>query len=159
MKNLLLVIGLVLAAIGIFKPNLSLVSSDSNTRYVFVAPKDESLLQACYEVTNTLKNGPSSRKSDSLKLAQLYYDLAELVSLDETDEVIKNTAEIRQVNSIVGPMLRLNLKDKYTNLSSLMNKVMVTGLGDDEVVLDENLRNKAVETFKALGWACYEASK
>jgi hypothetical protein len=161
---LLLLIGCLLLFVGLVKPDLSNISifnptTASDNNYVFNKPNNKDLLEEAYKVTEILKNGPSSRKNDSLRLAQLYHDIAILISLDEEDEVIKDTAAIRQANSLAGVMLRLNLKDKYKNLSTAMDNLTKVGLGDDDLVLDKELRQKGVDSFNALSWACYEASK
>jgi hypothetical protein len=163
-KVLILIAG-VLIAIGLFKPDLTQISifnpssSVSENSYVFNKPDNKELLEQCYKVTEILKKGPSSRKGDSLRLAQLYHDLALLISLDAEDEVIKDTAAIRQANSLAGVMLRLNLKDKYENLSATMDNFIKVSVSDDDLVLDKELRKKGVDSFNALSWACYEASK
>lgn len=164
-NKVLLLVGGLLLLFGLLKPdlnNISIfrpVSPSSFTYYTFNKPSNKELLEASYKVTEILKNGPSSRKNDSLRLAQLYHDLALLISLDEKDEVIKNTAEIRQANSLSGVMFRLNLKDKYKDLAQTTTNLIKTGIGDDDTVLDKELRQKSVDSFNALSWACYEASK
>ena len=73
-----------------------------------------------------------------------------------TDQV---NSTIREVNSVAGKMLRLDIKDKYPNLAELAKDLVVTNIGDDDVILDEELRLKAVEAFRALSWAFWEGSK
>jgi hypothetical protein len=164
-NKVLLLIGGLLLVFGLLKPDLNNISifkpstSSSYSNYTFNKPNDTDLLNECYKVTEILKKGPSSRKNDSLRLAQLYHDLALLISLDGEDEAIKDTATIRQANSLAGVMLRLNLKDKYENLSTEMDNLIKVGVGDDDLVLDKELRQKSVDSFNALSWACYEASK
>jgi len=164
-KVWLLLLGGLLLVFGLLKPDLNNISifrpstPSSYSNYTFNKPTNKDLLKECYKVTEILKKGPSSRKSDSLRLAQLYHDLALLISLDEEDEAIKDTATIRQANSLAGVMLRLNLKDKYENLSTTMDNFIKVGIGDDDLVLDKELRQKGVDSFNALSWACYEASK
>ena len=53
----------------------------------------------------------------------------------------------------------MNIKGKYPGLATKANDVVVLGIGDDSVELDSTLRKTAVETFRALGWACYEGAK
>jgi len=162
-KSLLLVLGLVLVGVGFFgsrmerpvinKPNVV------DTIVVITPPADKALLEACSGVVEALKQGDASRVADGRRLSSLYMDLATLVELDRDQEVIKNTEEIRQANSLSGVMLKMNIKDKYSGLAEAANNVMVTGIGDDAVPLDETLRAKAAETFRALAWACNEGAK
>ena len=78
---------------------------------------------------------------------------------DEDDKVISDTASIKEANSLAGKMLRLNIKDKYSGLAEAAKDVVVSGIGEDDVSLDDDLRQKAVESFRALSWAFYEGSK
>ena len=96
---------------------------------------------------------------NAVRLRDLYLDLAQLITLDGDDLVIKNTEEIRQANSLAGVMLRLDIKGKYTDLASTCNDLIVTAIGDDNINLSPELRTKAVEAFKALAWGCNEGSK
>ena len=101
----------------------------------------------------------STRKSDSLKLSALYSDIATLVEIDGTDKIISDTASIREVNSLTGKMLRLNIKDKYEGLAESAKDLLVSSIGEDDVVLDDETRTKAVDAFRALSWAFYQGSK
>lgn len=156
-KNIVLLIALVLLAIGIFKPaflvNDSRVPIDTIS---VVQPKDDAMIEACKELSDILSKGSSV---EAIRLASLYSDIANLISLDEKNEVIKNTEEIRQANILSGILLQLNIKGKYAGLADAANKIVVLGIGDDELILDKELRSKAVETFKILAWACKEGSK
>jgi len=159
-KNLLLLIGAVLIVLGLFKPNLSNIVNitPSNTTVIVEKPSNTELLDECQDVVNALKQN-SDRKQDGVRLASLYNDLATLVSLDGEDLVLKNTEEIRQANKLVGAMLKLDIKDKYSELATATNSVIVASLGDDSVMLDDKLRQQAVDGFKALAWACLEGTK
>lgn len=159
-----LLIAICLIFYGLARPNLAdfLYKSKPNTTNIdrdISAPKDPKIKEVCEEVINVLKSGPSSRKNDGIKLSSLYTDLANLVSLDGDDQVIKSTLEIREANKLSGIMLQLDLNGKYSGLSSAANNVIVSSLGSDDVVLDQQLRTKAVEAFRALAWACYQGSK
>ena len=159
-KNLLLLIGAVLIVLGLFKPNLSNIVNvtPSDTTVVVEKPSNIELLDECQDVVNALKKN-SDRKYDGLKLASLYNDLATLISLDNEDMVVKNTEEVRQANKLAGVMLKLDIKGKYPELAKATNNVIVASLGDDSVMLDDKLRQQAIDGFKALAWACYEGSK
>lgn len=161
-KNLLLVLAGFLIVIGLFKPDLSKVinvAPKDNTIVVTVEkPANTEILDECQDVIDALKED-SDRKTDGVRLASLYNDLATLVSLDGEDLVLKNTEEIRQANKLAGAMLRLDIKGKYPKLTKATEKVIVSSIGDDSIMLDEKLRQGAVDGFKALSWACLEGSK
>lgn len=161
--KLLLLIGAALIAVGVLKPDLSKIIPNSNPVVVvdnveLKAPEDANLKSKAKEVTTALLQG-SNRKYDAGRLRDLYIDLSTLIQLDGEEEVVKNTEEVRQANSLTGIMLRLNLKGKYENLASSCNDVLVEAIGDDNVNLTPELRTKTVEAFMALAWACNEAAK
>lgn len=160
-KSVLIVLALLLLGIGILKPNLSLpINNPNNNDIVIVTPPmDENLKKACQGVIDSLQKGDSSRAVDAKRLSSLYMDLSTLVELDGSDTVIKTTDELRQANSLSGLMLKMNIKSKYPELASAANAVIVAGIGDDMVTLDDATRSRAVETFRALAWACNEGSK
>jgi hypothetical protein len=166
-NKLVLFVGVVLVLFGIFKPdlsNLSLPVGGSTvcvtSNHVADAPANEALLNKARAITEVLlASDDSTRKSDCIKLSSLYCDIATLIELDKTDLVITDTSTIREVNSVAGKMLRLDIKDKYPNLAELAKDLVVTNIGDDDVILDEELRLKAVEAFRALSWAFWEGSK
>jgi hypothetical protein len=56
-------------------------------------------------------------------------------------------------------MLKLNIKDKYPNLAEAAQDLVTTGIGDDDILLTEELREKSAESFRALSWAFYQGSK
>jgi hypothetical protein len=164
MKNntLLLVLGLALVGYGVLKPDLGSLITPSvpviNNVVDVEKPLDPDLLSGCDDVIKSFRQ-TRDRKADALKLSSLYFDLANLISLDSDNEVIKNTLEVRESNKLAGILFNLDIKGKYPDLAQACNNLVVIGIGDDDVVLDENMRKKAVETFKALSWACYEGSK
>jgi hypothetical protein len=160
-KYILLVCGLLLVLFGLVKPDLSkLIPSNNPTNSVIIeAPLDSNIRKEADELIVLLKSFGSSAKDDSLKLRDLYLDLSTLISLDGENQVVKNTEEIRQANSLAGVMLRLDIKDKYANLAKEAKDVVVAAIGDDQVLLSAELRAKAVDGFKALAWAFNEGSK
>lgn len=162
LKHILLVCGALLVLVGLIKPDLSkLIPSNNNptNSVVIETPMDSNIRAQADELVALLKSFGSDVKGDALRLRDLYLDLATLISLDGTDQVVKNTEEIRQANSLAGMMLRLDIKDKYSNLAKEAKDVIVSAIGDDQVLLSAELRAKAVEGFKALAWACNEGSK
>lgn len=160
-KYYLWFVALGLVAFGLLQPHLSVTNnSPANTPIVVVTkPSDAALVDACADVINILKNSGSSRTTDGTRLSELYCDIARLIELDGENTVIKTTEEIKQANSLSGLMLRMDLKGKYPNLAEAAKKVIVAGVGDDATILDANLRQKAVESFMALAWACNEGAK
>jgi len=56
-------------------------------------------------------------------------------------------------------MLKLYLKDKYPDLKEATTNLVKSAIGDDLILLDAVTREKTVEAFNALAWACNEGSK
>lgn len=159
-----LVIGAVLIGVGLLRPDLSdLVPKPSPavvTPSVEISePSEPSLREAAQKVVDILQQGDSSRKADGLALASLYSDLAKLISLDAENEVVRTTAEIREVNSVSGSLMNLKLQGKYPGLANAAKDLVVSAIGDDIAVLNESNRSAAVAAFEALAWACYEGAK
>lgn len=163
-KKLLLTIAAILLAVGILKPDFSTIFNPNNIVVVdnneldLSAPLSESLKNKAKDVIKALSVN-KDRKTDGKKLASLYNDMATLIELDGENEVIRNTEEIRQANRLVGPMLKLDIKGKYDDLPESAQALVLEAIGDDNVLLNKELRAKAVEGLKALAWACYEGSK
>jgi len=163
----LLALAIGLIYIGIAKPDLSFINIPSNSNsvcaeanYVTDAPSDDNLLALARSVTDIVKDSDdSTRRSDCSRLSSLYADMALLIELDDQDKVISDTANIREANSIAGKMLRLNIKDKYPGLAEAAKVLVSSEIGTDDVVLNEDMRVKAVSAFRALSWAFYEGSK
>jgi hypothetical protein len=153
LNNILLILGVGLLLVGLFGSSFSGLSINTNNLTTFEKPTNAQLIELAQPVTLALDNGGN----DAVILANLYNDLATLISLDQ--DVIKNTEEIKTANSLTGYMLKLNMKDKYPNLAESSNKMVISYLGDDNAVLSPELRQKAVEVFKALAWACNEGAK
>jgi hypothetical protein len=165
-NKVVLAVGAALIAVGIFKPDLSnLFPGGENTPVVvtpdldFTEPTDPSLLAKADEVTAVLKAGGDNRKADGMALARLYKDIATLISLDQENAVVKTTSEIREVNSVAGTLMNLQLKGRYENLASTAKELVVSVLGDDVATLNEENREKAVAAFEALAWGCYMGAK
>lgn len=149
----LLLVGFVLLGVGVFKPNLSNIINKPQpiiNNIELLAPTDPLIKEKADAVVGLVK---SMDTNDSTRLRDLYLDMATLIKLDGEDMVIKNTEEIRQANSISGLMLKLDIKNKYKNLADANKDVIVAAIGDDNILLNEELRAKAVEGFNALAWA------
>lgn len=164
-NKLLLTIGIVLLALGLLKPNLQNLQFPINRspsvvaveNYQNEAPLDPELLESAKAIIDIIKNSDSpSKKLECLKLSSLYYDLATLISLEGDDEVVSNTTAIREANILSGKMLKLNIKDKYSNLPEKCEELLAEEIGTDDIALDSNLRKKAAEAFRALSWAFYK---
>ena len=164
-NNILLVIGGILLLFGFFGNNLPSINfmrptTVSVENYVIDAPSDDILLKDATKIYTLLKDSDdSTRPRDCLKLSALYCDMATLIALDGDDNVISDTASIRQANSLAGKMLRLNIQDKYPGLADSAKNLLTNAIGDEDVVLDKELRTKSVNAFMALSWAFYEGSK
>lgn len=162
LKTALLLAGLGLIAIGIFKPDFSAfnnpVSPNSIVELDLQEPQSEKIKECAQDVIKALAVD-SDRKTDGMRLAQLYNDLATLISLDGDDQVVKNTDEVRQANMLTGVMLKLDLKGKYPELAEATNNLVKQSIGDDSILLSKDLRIQASQAFKALSWACYKGSK
>jgi hypothetical protein len=161
-NKILLIIGAILLVLGLVRPNINLPINNKpvdNPIVIITPPSDNDVKELCKPIIESLKNGSSSREKDAQRLSDLYLDLSTLVELDGDNEVIKTTEEIRQANSLTGVMLRLNIKGAYPGLGEASQALLSSQLGDDMVTLDSTLRNKAVDTFRALAWACNEGSK
>jgi|TARA_B100001094_G_C18191388_1_gene807482 hypothetical protein len=167
-KKLWLILGGILIVIGILKPDLSNFNirlpvnqpSCNLENYVIDAPSDTELLEKARAVSKILKQSDdSTRKSDSLKLSALYSDIATLIEIDGDDKIISDTASIREVNSLSGKMLRLDVKNKYQGLADKAKDLLISAIGEEDVVLDDETRNKAVDAFRALSWAFYQGSQ
>lgn len=157
-KTLLIVAGLLIA-VGLIKPDLSSLvpSNKPKDSVVFIeAPSDENVKKECDDVAKILKSGSPN---DAVRLRDLFLDISKLIELDGEDLVIKTTEEIRQANSLAGPMLKLDIKGKYTNLANESKEVIVAVIGDDSVPLTVELRKQSVNAFKYLAWACNEGAK
>jgi hypothetical protein len=162
-NKVILVLAALLIVLGLVQPNLSNWGVPSKPVSVDVlelsAPVDENVKKEADDVVSLLKESGSSVKVDAKRLRDLYLDLAKLVELDGEEEVIKSTEEIRQANSLAGLMLRLDIKGKYPNLAKEAKEVVVSAIGDDQILLSKELRVKAVEGLNALAWACNEGGK
>ena len=159
--KLLLGVGLLLVIFSVVKPDLSSLSLGSNSCVIDVVVEqvDKETQQQLQPIIDSFKNGPTDRKYDGKRLASLYMDIASLIKLDGEDQIVKNTEEVRQANSMSGRLLKMNIRDKYPNLSTELTKYLVSIIGDDHVQLDDSLREKTSQAFKALAWACNEGSK
>lgn len=164
-NKLILVVGAVLIAVGVFKPDLSnyIPKVDGGTKVEVPAvevsePTNPDLMASALEVAAAVKAGENP-KVDGLALAGLYSDIAKLVSLSGADEVVRTTSEIREVNGVAGSLMNLKLQGKYPGLALAARELVVKAVGDDVMVLNEENRKAAVDAFEALAWACVEGAK
>jgi hypothetical protein len=160
-KNIVLILAGLLILLSLSSKfnlvNLSPNSSPKVDVMELAEPTDPNVKKEADDVVSVLKE--SGAKGDAKRLRDLYLDLAKLVELDGENEVVRNTEEIRQANSLAGVMLRLDIKGKYPDLAKEAKEVVVASIGDDQILLSKELRAKAVEGFNALAWACNTGSK
>jgi len=162
-KNILLALAVILIGVGVFKPDITNLLSKPNNVVVdniivITPPSDAKAKEICTKVTESF-SGSSTRVKDAKRLSSLYMDIATLIDLDGENQVVKNTNEIRQINSISGVLLQLDIKGKYPNLAENAKSLVVYFVGDDDILLTPETRSKASEGFRALSWACNEATK
>lgn len=161
-KNIILIVAAILIGYGLLKPKIDNIIPNPVQPVVveiIETPTDPNIKAAADKVVASLIAGSSDRIVDGKRLCGLYYDMATLIEIDGEDAVIKTTEDIRQANSLGGPMLRMNIKDKYPDLAKNANSVIITAIGEENVVINKELRAKAVAGFRALSWACNEGSK
>lgn len=147
--NPLLLVGIGLISFALFGSRLAPVIEISETK--FPPPANQQLVDLCKPVSAALKGSGN----DAVRLGNLLNDIATLIEID--NDIIKNTEEIREANRIAGKMSELNMKDKYPDLAEAANKAVVEYIGDDNFALSPELRQKSVEVFRALAWACQES--
>jgi len=162
LTKFLLVVGALLVGWGLIGNRVLLLINPNNPVSIdameLSEPTDPDVKKEADEVIALVKSYGGS-KSDFKRLRDLMLDLGRLVELDGEDQVVKNTDEIRQANSLAGPMLRLDMKNKYKDLKKESQDVIIASIGDDNIPLSKELRPKAVDGFKALAWAYNEGSK
>lgn len=162
-NKFLLFLAVALVVVGITKPNFNFPinrpSDVVDSIVVITPPSDPDLRKLCQPVIEAFNVNVENKKQDAKRLSDLYMDLATLIELDGENEVVKTTEEIRQANSLSGVMLRLNLKGSYPNLGAACQSVISSQIGDDMVPLDNDLRSKSANAFRALAWACNESRK
>lgn len=149
-KNLVLVVGLGLIVVGLVKPNLGPIAPVGPGTSIN-APTDAALRKEADDVINAA-SGKVSRK-EAADLRDLYAGLAALIKLDGEDKIVGSTDNVRQANSIGGRLLHLDLKGKCPELVTESNDLVVKTIGNDNVSLTGELRNKASDAFMALAWA------
>lgn len=163
-NKVVLIIGAILIVVGVLRPDLSNFLPNNNPPVVVASidveePTDPNLLAQADKITAILRDGGEDRKTDAMALAHLYKDIATLISLDQENIVVKTTSEVREVNSVAGTLMNLQLKGKYEGLATTAKALVVSVLGDDVATLNEENRENAVAAFEALAWGCYMGAK
>jgi hypothetical protein len=152
-NKLLWIVAALLLAVGVFQPSLPRFNNSSSQAVSVSVPSDE-LQSKCEKIIQIVKSSNNSDKTEDMrKLSGLYLDLARLISINDEDTIIKNTEEVREANKLSGKMLELDIKDKYEDLGEELNGVVKSYLGDDNVALSPELRQRSVDVFKAFAWA------
>lgn len=159
-NKVLLIIAVALIGLGIMKPdwNWPVVSIDTpvviERELKPLKPNDKEVLELCNQVIEVLKNGDGNVKLDAPRLRDFYLDLATIYQLDEKEGIIKTTEDIRNANSMAGHMLRMDLNKKYEGYNAACSAVVASQIGTKNIVLDKEIRTKAVQAFLYLAWAC-----
>ena len=166
-SSIVLYLGIGLIAFGLFQPNISnlLVSPNNNTttcldHYVLTPPTDPAILAKCQKVVDIVqKSNVDNKKFDMLRLSSLTADIATLIRLNGDNVIVDNTKTLRQINSVCGQMLNLDIKGKYVDLAKACEDVVIAAIGDKEINLSDDDREKAAQAFDGLSWAYYQGSK
>lgn len=157
-NNTLLIVGVGLIVIGLTKPNLNNLKPNivSSGKVSVTTPLDPSLKKEAEDVVSALSRSSISSK-EAADLRDLYIGLASLIKLDGEDKLVSSTDNIRQANSVGGRLLHLDLKGKCPEVVKESNDLVTKTIGDDNVSLTGELRNKAYDAFMALAWAYNQA--
>jgi hypothetical protein len=96
-----------------------------------------------------------SHTDDGAKLAGFYTALADVLERDQ-GRVIQTTKELRELHRRAGLLCfqRTGIEGKYSGLSETIDKILADQIGLDNVNLDSAKQTAAINTFKALAWAC-----
>jgi hypothetical protein len=92
---------------------------------------------------------------DGGRLSAFYLAEADVVARDQ-GKVIATTAQLRELNRRSGLLMfqRTGIEGKYPGLAEAIDQVLADRVGLDNVVFDAGKQKAAVETLKALAWAC-----
>ena len=159
--KILLGVAGILVVFAVFKPyleNMPVIDNNPSPTIIVGEITDEQKEQV-KDIVESVKNGSQDRVFDGKHLASLYMNLSELISMDASDEIIKNTFDIKQANSLSGRLLKLDFAGKYGDASKLCTTYLKSQIGEEDVELTPELRAKAVESFKVLAWAFNEGAK
>lgn len=81
---------------------------------------------------------------------------ASLAEITKDDKMFKTTGAIRLNNTAVAKYLFEGaFKGKYPTLKENLDIVMLNGISEKNVILDKELREKAVSTLQSIAKACY----
>lgn len=160
--KILLCLGAILVLGALLKPDLSSLPNfniGGGSSVVELDPVDSETQTKVKSVIDVIKNGPSSRKQDGVRLASLFHDMSTLVAVDGDTSIIKSTNDIRNAVSLVGDMLRMNISSKYEDFEKETTEFVQSMIGTEDIMLDSDTRAEAVKAFQALAWACLQGSK
>jgi hypothetical protein len=110
-----------------------------------------SLLTAVKPVTAILKG----HTDDGMKLATFYSAVADVLARDQ-GKVITTTAQLRELHRRAGLLMfqKSGIEGKYPGLAEAIDKVLADSVGLDNVTLDAEKCQHAIDAFKAFAWAC-----
>jgi hypothetical protein len=111
----------------------------------------EALATAVQPIAAILKN----HADDGEKLAAFYLSMADVIGRDQ-GKVISTTANLRELHRRAGLLAfqRTAIEGKYPGLAEAIDKVLVDRLGLENVAFDAAKQSTAIETLKAIAWAC-----
>lgn len=100
----------------------------------------------------------SVNKSDAEELGSFYLAMGDLIEADSA--VLQSTGQIRTALASSGSvMFGSRLKGKYPGLSQTVDSFLMEMIDSSNVPLSAELRSKAADAMRSLGWACMEAAK
>jgi hypothetical protein len=114
-------------------------------------PTDAALRAAVEPVATILKANPK----DGEQLVPLYTAMADVVARDN-GQVLKTTAVVRELNlrSLKLATAESGIASRNPDLAKAIDKVITDRLGLPAVPFDAAKQETAIDTFRALSWAC-----
>jgi len=81
--------------------------------------------------------------------------VADVIARDQ-GKVVQTTSQLRELHRRAGLLMfqRTGIEGKYPGLAEAIDKVLCDQIGLDEVTLDAAKQMAAIDTFRALAWAC-----
>ena len=96
-----------------------------------------------------------SHPEDGRNLAAFYSAVADVIARDQ-GKVVQTTAQLRELNRRAGLLMfqKTGIEGKYPGLAEAIDKVLANSVGLDNVALDAAKQTAAIESLRALAWAC-----
>ena len=109
------------------------------------------------ELKETVKGIPllitgSDAKVDKIQISDYFNQVANVIRDDPG--FIDTTEIVRRFNSVAGQInfAGQSLKDKYNGLGNAIDNLIKEAIGNDNVKLDKDKRDKLVKILKAIAW-------